>query len=102
MNCFSFAARYLKAQVEGVGAAVKVQLDFRALLTAVHFDNAAFQAFERPLVYNNAFVFIKMNHRSPDFRPKPQKMLDDGKTGCSSLSHFPPRGHLNNVILHCG
>ena len=70
MNCFSYAARCLKTQVEGVGAAAKVQLDFGALFAAVHCDNAAFQAFERPLVYNDAFILIKMNHRSPDFRPK--------------------------------
>lgn len=71
MNCFSFAARYLQSPGRGgVGAAVKVQLDFRALLAAVHFDNASFQAIERPLVYNNAFILIKMNHRSPDFRPR--------------------------------
>ena len=70
MNCFSYAARYLKPQVEGVGAAAKVQLDFSSLLAAVHFDNASFQAFERLFVYNNAFILIKMNHRSPDFRAK--------------------------------
>ena len=70
MNCFSFAARYLKTQVEGVGAVVKVQLDFSSLIAEVHCDNAFFQAFERSFVYNNAFILIKMNHRSPDFRPK--------------------------------
>lgn len=70
MNCFSYAARCLQSSGRGCSAAVKVQLDFRVLLAAVHFYDTSFQAFERLLVYNNAFILIKMNHSSPDFRDK--------------------------------